>query len=386
MVDLESHGMFIEGHCYKLHARSTLETGAHHLNLIFNWHDFPTATADLPGTGGRIRTVQDDFEVTEEGAYSLSGSGDHVYLWMEKRGNTTKFVVDELVKQLGMKFSEVGVAGLKDRHAVTRQWISLPRKYEARLEQFALEGTQILEITAHTNKLGIGHLRGNRFRIRVREADAGSAARAERILGQLRVSGVPNYFGPQRFGNTGGNAVRGAELVRDGRMRGPESIPIKRFLIAALQSLLFNHILRLRLERGVYTGVLRGDVAKKHETGGIFVVENALAESPRAAALEISATAPLYGRKVTPVAQHDGRALEDEVLALAGLEWDGFKDRHGDRRMTRIVMGEASFERTDDGYWLEFSLPKGCFATTVLREVMKVDVDGLEDDSSSSEG
>ena len=356
------------------------------MNLIFSWNDFPTATADLPGTGGRIRTVQDDFEVTEEGAYPLSGSGEHVYLWLEKRGNTTKFVVDELVKQLGMKFSDVGVAGLKDRHAVTRQWISLPRKYEAKLEGFALEGVRILNVTAHGNKLGIGHLRGNRFRIRVRGADPGGVARAELILQRLRGLGVPNYFGPQRFGNTGGNAVRGAELVRDGRMRGPESIPIKRFLIAALQSLLFNHILRLRLERGVYDGVLRGDVAKKHETGGIFVVEDALTESPRAAALEISATAPLYGRKVTPVAQYDGRALEDEVLTLAGLTWDGFKDRHGDRRMTRIVMGEASFEATDDGYWLEFSLPKGCFATSVLREVMKVDVDGLEDDSSSGEG
>ena len=352
------------------------------MNLIFNWNDFPLATADLLGTGGRIRAVQDDFEVTEEGAYPLSGSGDHVYLWMEKRGNTTKFVVDELVKQLGMKFSEVGVAGLKDRHAVTRQWISVPRKYEAKLEGFELAGTSILMVTAHGNKLGIGHLRGNRFRIRVREADPDSPARAGAILQRLRVLGVPNYFGPQRFGNTGANAVRGAELVRDGRMRGPESIPIKRFLIAALQSLLFNHTLRLRLERGVYAGVLRGDVAKKHETGGIFVVEDALIESPRAAALEISATAPLYGRKVTPVALHDGRALEDEVLALAGLSWDGFKDRHGDRRITRIVMGEANFQPTDDGYWLEFSLPKGCFATTILREVMKVDVDGLDDDSS----
>ena len=356
------------------------------MNLVFSWSDFPTVTAELPGTGGRIRALQDDFEVTEEGAYSLSGSGDHVYLWLEKRGNTTKFVVDELVKQLGMKFSEVGVAGLKDRHAVTRQWISLPRKYEAKLAGFALEGTRILEVTAHTNKLGIGHLRGNRFRIRVRGTDPDSAARVENILAALRISGVPNYFGPQRFGNTGANAVRGAELVRDGRMRGPESIPIKRFLIAALQSLLFNHILRLRLERGVYNGVLRGDVAKKHETGGIFVVEDALLESPRAAALEISATAPLYGRKVTPVAQWDGRALEDEVLALAGLTWDGFKDRHGDRRITRIVIGEANFKATIDGYWLEFSLPKGCFATTVLREVMKVDVDGLEDDAPALEG
>lgn len=352
------------------------------MNLRFDWADLPLLTAGLSGTGGRIRSVEDDFQVTEEGAYPLSGAGEHLYLWLEKRGHTTKFVVDELARQLGVKFAEVGVAGLKDRHAVTRQWISLPRRFESRLESFAVPGVQILETTLHTNKLGIGHLRGNRFKIRVRGADMESGARVQAILEQLVQRGVPNYFGPQRFGNTGENAVRGAELVRDGRMRGPESIAIKRFLISSLQSLLFNYTLRLRLERGVYDGVLRGDVAKKHESGGIFVVEDAATDSARASALEISATAPLYGRKVTPVAQHDARALEDEVLAAFELTWAQFKDRHGDRRITRIKMGEARFEGAEDGYWLEFSLPKGCFATTVLREVMKVDVDSAEDDSS----
>jgi tRNA pseudouridine13 synthase len=352
------------------------------LNLTFDWNDFPTVTEDLHGTGGRIRATPEDFEVTEEGAYPLSGSGEHLYLWIEKRGNTTKYVVDEIARQLGVKFKDIGVAGLKDRHAVTRQWISLPRKFESKLSEFTLPGTEILSTTAHGNKLGIGHLRGNRFRIRVRDTQPNSLERAERTLERLRTLGVPNYFGPQRFGNTGTNAVRGLELVRDGR---PESIPIKRFLIASLQSLLYNHILRLRLERDVFAGFLHGDVAKKHDTGGVFIVEDASTEQPRAARLEVSATAPLYGRKVTPVAQFESRALEDEVLGLFDLNWEHFKDRHGDRRITRIKLGEAKLEEAIDGYWIEFSLPKGCFATVVLREVLKVNVDGVEEDLSADE-
>ncbi len=350
------------------------------MNLRFDWADLPTLTHDLPGTGGRIRTVLDDFEVIEEGAYPPSGAGEHLYLWIEKRGHTTKYVVDQLSAQLGVKFNEVGVAGLKDRHAVTRQWISLPRRVERDLERFDLPDAKILETTLHTNKLGIGHLRGNRFRIRVRDAHVD---RVPPIFDRLRAQGVPNYFGPQRFGNTGENAVRGAELVRDGRMRGTESIAVKRFLIASLQSLLFNHTLRLRLERGVYAAMLRGDVAKKHLTGGVFVVDDPVTDSARAALLEISATAPLYGRKVTPVAQFDARALEDEVLAAFDLTWAQFKDRHGDRRTTRILMGESTLEPTADGYWLTFSLPKGCFATAVLREVMKVDVDSADEDGDA---
>jgi tRNA pseudouridine13 synthase len=348
------------------------------LNLNFDWNDFPTITADLPGTGGRIRAELEDFEVSEESAYPLSGEGEHLYLQLEKRGNTTKFVVDNLARQLGVKFAEVGVAGLKDRHALTRQWISLPAKYEPRLEGFSLPNTRILQTTRHTNKLGIGHLKGNHFRIRVRDAAPDSLERASSSLERLRVVGVPNYFGPQRFGNTGSNAARGLELVLDGRMKGPESIAVKRFLISSLQSLLFNHIVARRVGRGVFDGLLLGDVAKKHDTGGVFTVEDVASELERARSFEISATAPLFGRKVMP-AHHDARVLEDEVLSAFGLNTEQFKDRHGDRRITRIKLGDLSLEPTEDGYWFNFFLPKGSFATVVLREIMKVNVDAVEE-------
>jgi len=349
------------------------------VDFTFSWDSLPLVTADLPGTGGRIRAELEDFQVTERPAYPPSGEGEHLYLWLEKRGHTTKFVMDALRDQLGVKPKDIGVAGLKDRHAVTRQWMSVPRKFESRLSALDLPGLTLLETGLHTNKLGIGHLRGNTFRLRVRDAAPEALPRAGGIIERLERLGVPNGFGPQRFGRDGTNAVRGLELVRDGRMRGPESIPLKRFLIGSLQSLLFNHYLALRLERGLYGALLEGDVAKKHETGGMFTVEDAALESPRAAALEVSATGPLYGKKVMP-ARGPSRALEDEVLAAYGLTWEGFKDRKGSRRITRVVLDAARLQPTDDDYWIEFELPKGSFATVVLREVMKVEVDAADEE------
>jgi tRNA pseudouridine13 synthase len=354
------------------------------MKLEFDWNDFPAVTTDLPGTGGRIRAQLADFQVTELPSYTPSGTGEHTYVWLEKHGHTTKHVIDEIAHQMGLRFQDIGVAGLKDRHAITRQWISFPRKFESRLTGFALDGVKVLETGWHTNKLGVGHLRGNRFRLRVRDAVPDALHHAHAILERLRVMGVPNYFGPQRFGNTGSNAARGLELVRDGRMRGPESIPLKRFLIGSLQSVLFNHYVRLRLERGLFDAFLRGDIAKKHDTGGMFTVSDAEHESPRAKALEVSATGPLYGKKVMP-AQHESRLLEDEVLALFGLTWQDFKDRKGSRRITRIRLEDVTLEPANDGFWMAFDLPKGSFATVVLREVMKVNVDTVDDISSENE-
>jgi tRNA pseudouridine13 synthase len=347
------------------------------LKFSFDWNDLPLVSHDLPGTGGQIRTELEDFQVIERPAYPLSGEGEHLYVWLEKRGNTTKFIMDAIRDQLNIKQKDIGVAGLKDRHAVTKQWISIPRKFESRLEGLKLEGLKILETNYHGNKLGVGHLRGNTFKLRVRDALPNALENARAIIVRLEQFGVPNYFGPQRFGNTGRNAERGLELVKDGRMRGPEGIPLKRFLIGSLQSLLFNHYVRLRFERGVLDAMLEGDVAKKHETGGRFTVADAALESPRAKNLEISATGPLYGKKVMP-ALSESRALEDEVLAAFELTWEGFKNRTGSRRITRVKLENLELEAADGGFWISFDLPKGSFATVVLREIMKVNVDGIE--------
>ena len=352
--------------------------------FTFRWSDLPPLTRALPGTGGVIRAHPEDFVVEEAPLYEPEGGGSHAYAWVEKRGLTTRDLVVALTRA-GVAERSVGVAGLKDKHAVTRQWLSVPNRQAEALEAMErLDGVKILERSRHRNKLGVGHLLGNRFTVRVRGAEAGALARAEDILAALQTQGAPNYFGPQRFGRFGTNAVDGLKLVRGGWVPGGHRL--KRFFISALQSLVFNNLLARRMERGLYTRVLEGDWAKKHSTGGTFLVEDERVESPRAEALEISPTLPLWGKKVR-VSGGEAGALEEEVLDHFDLSWSDFTSRKGSRRITRVLLEDVSLEGTEDGYVLSFGLPKGAFATTVLREVMKVEVDvGAEDAGDEAEG
>ena len=159
----------------------------------FRWSELVPLSADLPGSGGRIREALEDFRVEELPLYLPEGSGSHAYAFVEKRGLTTRDLVLALLRE-GLKEQEIGVAGLKDKYAVTRQWLSVPNRHaEAFGALDGLEGVTILETSRHRNKIGIGHLRGNRFSIRMR---GGDAARAAAVLERLTAQGVPNYFGP----------------------------------------------------------------------------------------------------------------------------------------------------------------------------------------------
>ncbi len=343
------------------------------MSLVFGWAALRALTEDV-GTGGALRQEPQDFRVEEVGAYPLSGEGDHLYLHLEKTGHTTAHVLRELGTQLGVRDRDIGVAGLKDRHAVTTQWISVPAKYEGRLGDFAVDGVRILDTTRHGNKLGMGHLRGNRFVVRVRQASGGASA-AEATLNTLRAQGVPNYFGPQRFGLGGLNAEEGLRVLRgESRLRDPR---VRRFLVSSVQSAVFNTFLSLRLERGVFAALLAGDMAKKHDTGGVFLVEDAAAESPRAGRGEVSATGTLFGKKTRPLTL-DAGVLEAEALAHFDLTPAVFASRRGDRRLTRVFPEDLGVTEQEDGYTLAFTLPKGSFATSVLREVMKTEVDSAE--------
>lgn len=349
------------------------------MNLTFSWADLARLTPG-PGGGGALRTEPRDFVVEELPAYPLSGAGDHLYLQLEKTGHTTVHVVRELARHLGVPDKQIGVAGLKDRHAVTTQWLSVPAKLEERLGGFALPGVRILEQTRHGNKLGIGHLRGNRFTVRVRGA-AGMAPQAGETLRELARLGVPNYFGPQRFGLGGLNAEEGLRVMRgESRLRDPR---LTRFLVSSVQSLLFNRFVSERLSRGVFDQLLEGDMAKKHDTGGVFRVEDALLESPRALRGEVSATGTLFGRKVAPLTGEAGD-LERGVLAAYALTPEAFRSRKGDRRLTRVFLEDPTLTVSDNGYTVAFELPRGSFATSVLRELVGDGVDmpeEAEDDS-----
>ncbi len=342
--------------------------------LVFDFDRFPYLTTDLPGIGGVIRAKPEDFAVIEVPAYEPCGNGEHLYVFFEKRGLTTRQVFDHLHQVMRIPEKSIGVAGLKDKHAITRQWLSFPARYADRLPQLEeLPGVRVLETGLHTNKLGVGHLRGNRFEIMIRDTVPDALAPAKAVLAELDRKGVPNYYGPQRFGLGGRNPLRGYELVTRGQGRGRPWL--KKFLIGSLQSLLFNDWLALRIERGLYDRVLRGDVAKKHATRGEFLVEDPEAENPRAAAMEISATGPLHGRKYYE-AKHEARTLEDEILARYGLKRENFQTRKGARRPLRFPLEDAVVKAQDDGLKLAFFLPKGAYATALLREVMKKNPEG----------
>src|SRR5690606_753684 len=222
----------------------------------------------------------------------------------------------------------------------------------------SLPGVRVLERSLHGNKLGIGHLKGNRFEVTVRRPGQGAAQAAERALNALASRGAPNWFGPQRFGRFGTNAYDGWRVLRGERVPGGHRL--KRFFVSALQSLFFNEVLADRVRAGLYETVIEGDWARKHDTGGTFLVEDERTEGVRAEALEISATVPLYGRKVRP---SPARAGEFEALVLdrLGLTWAGFGSRRGDRRFTRILVTDPRVTETEDGYTLSFGLPKGSY-------------------------
>lgn len=340
--------------------------------LTFRWGDFLPVTSDLPGTGGVLRTLPEDFCVEELPLYSPQGHGSHAYALIEKKNLTTRDLVLALTRE-GLREQEIGVAGLKDKVAVTRQWLSVPNKHAAAFAALEkLEGVKILETSRHQNKLGMGHLQGNRFTIRVRQAEPDALERARAILNKLSVVGVPNYFGPQRFGRLGRNAIDGYKLAVL-REAVPGGYHMKGFFISSLQSLVVNHLLTRRIRQGLFDGVIMGDWAKKHDTGGVFKVESEL-ETERAKRFEISATLPLFGKKVK-LSEGNAGELEQSVLDYLELTWVKFASRRGDRRYSRLPLGKTNLQATEDGYVIQFDLLRGAFATSLLRELLKTDVD-----------
>ncbi|MEM7738338.1 MAG: tRNA pseudouridine(13) synthase TruD [Deinococcota bacterium] len=345
--------------------------------LRFSWQDLPRVSEsldglNLPGTGGRIRSELDDFQVDELPLYEPQGSGSFLYVHVEKRGLTSSDLVKAL-KQAGVPEKRIGMAGLKDKYAIARQWLSIPNaQAEALTALETLEGVRILETSRHKNKLGIGHLRGNHFQVRVRGVSTDAVDHARDVLDHLATYGLPNYFGPQRFGRFGNNAIDGFKVAR--RQEVPGGKRLARFFVASLQSFVFNQLLAERIRAGLYDSVVTGDWAKKHYTGGTFLVEDGELESPRAKRLEISSALPLFGKKVRP-SGGDAGVLEQAVLTRYDLRWTDGTMLRGDRRLSRVVLTETSVMPCEDGYIVAFTLPKGSFATSVLREVLDVAVD-----------
>lgn len=337
--------------------------------------DLPYLTADLPGTGGVLRAQPEDFVVDEVPAYPAAGEGEHVFVRFEKRGLTTQMAVERFAKALAVKARDIGVAGQKDRHAVTRQWISLPPPITPELAQpLALDDITVLEVIRHKHKLRTGHVKANRFVLRVRECTADAVDRAKAILARLaQPPGAPNWYGEQRFGRDGDNAQRGRAIVNGEGF--PRDRKLARFLVSSLQSELFNQWLTARMADNLYTTVLAGDVLHK-VGGGLFTSDDAATDTARLVAGEVILTGPMFGTDMRAPAEHSpAAAREQQILDANGLSRESFASvraiAEGTRRDATITVGAPDVAPTESGIEVRFTLPGGAYATAVMREVMK---------------
>lgn len=398
---------------------------------------FLSAAPPIPG---RFKARNEDFVVDELPAYAPSGEGEHWLVRIRKQGLSTHEAVRRIARALGVSPPQIGVAGLKDAQGVTTQWLSLQGVERSRVEQLRERGIEVLEIAAHKNKLRIGHLRGNRFAIKLRDVPSEADAAARAVFDELARRGVPNYFGEQRFGARGdtwrigrallmgdhaealawlcgrpgphdhGGVRRARELYDAGDYeRAAQAWPggfrvcirvcralvkshgdtrralyaverdLLRFYTSSYQSWLFNAVLAERLTN--FDRVELGDLAWLHRNGAVFLVKDLDVDAPRAASLEISASGPLFGSRMSapqgaPLAVEQ-RVLEREGHTLEVFTRPGRLQWQGGRRPLRFPLYECSFERGEDAHGgfleLRFSAPPGCYATSVLRELFKRD-------------
>jgi tRNA pseudouridine13 synthase len=337
----------------------------------------PLLTRTAAGLGGRIKCEPEDFEVVEIPAYAPTGHGEFLYLWIEKRDLGAEYFQRQVARRLGIAPGEVGSAGLKDRRAVTRQMISVPATVEDRLALLDGEGIRVLNVNRHTNKLRPGHLHGNRFRVLIREARRDAAA-LEAVLAPLQRNGLPNYYGPQRFGRDGESLQLGLALLRGEKLERPVRSPfLRKLVLSAAQSGMFNHYLARRLEDGLLRTVVIGDVMAKLPYGGMFVAQHAPSEQRRFEARETMTAGPIFGRKTFAAA---ARAAEREAETLAafrltGDSFQGFgKLMQGTRRHNLIYVEDLAATWDPDGLRLTFTLPAGSYATVLLREITKTEL------------
>ncbi len=333
----------------------------------------PYVTPELPGVGGEIKAEPEHFIVEEVPLYDPTGAGEHTFVRLTREGQTTREVVKNLASAFKIDPSGIGYAGLKDKHARVTQVFSLPG-VSPELAEAAIRdlGYEFEWAIPHNRKLRPGHLLGNRFTITILHPEMEDAlARAQAIARALEARGLPNFFGVQRFGQYGDNAEQGLAILL-GKKRRPRQKWLTRLLISAYQSQLFNEYLTLRMERGLFTTILAGDLAKKTDTGGMFLVEDVAAEQARFDRREITFTGPLFGYKMRQP-QADALALEAEILARSPVQPEQWRKHRtdGNRRIGRIFLQPIQVKPHPLGLRLTFYLPKGAYATILLREIMK---------------
>lgn len=340
-----------------------------------------------PPLAGVLKATPEDFIVEEALGFVADGQGEHDLLWIEKRGANTEWVARGLARFAKVPQVAVGYAGLKDRHAVTRQafTVQLPGR---RVDWGALElaGVRVLRVQRHSRKLRRGALTGNGFELTLREV-AGDFAAAEGLLARLRARGAPNYFGAQRFGHAGGNLTLARRLFAGETLGRSE----RAFALSAARAAIFNAVLDRRVRSGSWERALAGDLmnlAGRRAWFGPVLADGDIER--RCAAGDIHPTGPLWGSPPAPVAGECAaieHALAQELAELArGLEAAGLES---ERRALRMIPADLSWEWVEDrqaepgavhaapcpapcSLRLRFHLPPGAYATSLIRELVDV--------------
>jgi tRNA pseudouridine13 synthase len=394
----------------------------------------PYLTSEIAGIGGTIKDSPEDFQVEEIPSYLPCGTGEHCYLTIEKRGITTLEAISRISKKLKVSERDIGYAGMKDAVGVTRQTYSIQCLTPEKALSLELEGVRVLSAARHSNKLKVGHLKGNAFRIVIHGVSSAAEELVPAILDILRKRGVPNYFGYQRYGVQGNSHLIGAAILKrdwrgcvDRLIGDPNAVRdqewsaaicayqqgdldkalrlfprhcrserdvlqrlvarpgeyekafsavhprLKKMYLSALQSFMFDQAVAGRIDH--IDELMTGDLACKHINGACFLVEDAAAEQGRAAAFEISASGPMFGCKMK---RPEGAVweLEYEILERTGTDLSAFDlpgglRMEGERRPLRVPSDGLSWSVSGGAVTLEFTLPKGSYATSLLREITK---------------
>jgi tRNA pseudouridine13 synthase len=328
---------------------------------------------------GTLRAEPEDFVVEEDLGFGPSGAGQHVLLKVRKRNANTQWVVRELAKICGCHPRDIGYAGLKDRRAIAIQWLTVP---QSRLTLDVWRTVrepdfEVLEADAHSRKLPRGALAGNRFMVRIRNVEVADVALAARIA-EISRRGVPNYFGPQRFGRDGANLARIADGLR--ALRPQE----RGFVLSAARSLVFNAVLAERVRDGSWERLEVGDIANLDGRGSIFPIDTLdQTLSERCEQLDLHPTGPMWGKSAPPtrlrVSELETRLAADfpqpcELTVEAAMEQE--------RRALRLAVRDLTWEREAAAIVIRFRLMRGSFATMVLHEIVESEALADEDNDA----
>ena len=330
-----------------------------------------------PESTARIRQQAEDFQVKEQLSFNLGGSGQHVYLYLEKRNLNTDDLAKQLARFADVKPVAVGYAGLKDRHAVTTQWFSidLAGKVEPAWSELNSDNVKVIETTRHNRKLKRGAVRHNQFQLTLKEFN-GDKQELTRRLDYIQRYGAPNYFGEQRFGRNDANLKQAEKLFLEPNEPDKKKKRVNRHLrglyISAVRAYLFNQVLSQRVRDKTWNQSVKGDVFMLDGSHSVFTVEAIDDEIIRRVdEFDIHPTGPMWGGGIS-MANHDALALEInvsqkyqnwcDVLVSVGLKQE--------RRALRVKVGDLNWEWQGSDVLLSFNLSAGSYATAVLRELV----------------